>query len=693
MTIVDQIRRAERKFEPWIRRGERVIKRYADERDDLSKARRRMNLLWSNVETTRPAAYFRTPTPEVVRRQKDGDRIGRLVAELLEPALECLFDKNNIDHIMKETLQDRLLPGRGVARVAISDDGDVVMRHTHWRDFGHLPARRWEEVPAVWFSEYLTKDELVRRYGKRGESVPLDHRPADAEMTKEDDSRSKAHIRQVWHRPSRKVLWVSTGAENGGVLAEKDDPLRLEGFFPNPMPLYATLSPDSLIPVPDFAQYQDQADEIDDLTERIGELSEALKLVGLYSADQDELPRLASAKNLDLIPVTNFAAFASKGGTGGMIEWMPIEMVAATLQQCYLARDQAKQALFEISGIADIIRGSSDPNETLGAQQIKERWGGLRIKELQKDVQRFARDLTRMQAELVAEHYTGEQLLQIAQIAPQPYEIPSPPMPDPDGQPMQIPPQVITPEMQVEKAMEILRSDKLRGYYVDIQTDSTLEPDEAQEKAEATEFMTAFSQVMDRATQMIAVSPASAPMVKAMVMFTIRRFRAGRSQEEMIEQTLDQMIQAAQQPQQDPAQAAEEMKMQVEQARLQMDGQRMQMEQQGKAAEIQMRQQEMGQKAQMDAAKAQQDAAAAQQDAQLKAQQAQADYDIEMRKLAQAERQGQAELEMKERLGILELQLKYGQAQAELALKEDISERDAEIKERTAHNAGREGAS
>jgi len=36
-----------------------------------------------------------------------------------------------------------------------------------------------------------------------------------------------------------------------------------------------------------------------------------------------------------------------------------------------------KQTIYEICGIADIMRGDSDPRETLGAQKIKAQFGGL----------------------------------------------------------------------------------------------------------------------------------------------------------------------------------------------------------------------------------------------------------------------------------------------------------------------------
>jgi hypothetical protein len=58
------------------------------------------------------------------------------------------------------------------------------------------------------------------------------------------------------------------------IIDARDDPLGLEGFFPCPKPLYATTTSDTLVPVPDFVLYQDQAMELDILSDRIDGLGE-----------------------------------------------------------------------------------------------------------------------------------------------------------------------------------------------------------------------------------------------------------------------------------------------------------------------------------------------------------------------------------------------------------------------------------
>jgi hypothetical protein len=52
--------------------------------------------------------------------------------------------------------------------------------------------------------------------------------------------------------------------------------------------LFATLTTDSLIPVPDFTLYQDQAETLDVLATRIDGLVRALQVRGVYDASEPD---------------------------------------------------------------------------------------------------------------------------------------------------------------------------------------------------------------------------------------------------------------------------------------------------------------------------------------------------------------------------------------------------------------------
>ena len=97
------------------------------------------------------------------------------------------------------------------------------------------------------------------------------------------------------------------------------------------------LTTDTLIPVPDYAYYMDQAEEIDDLTARIGKLTDCLKLVGFYAAGDRNAAAIEKALEPGVenkvIPVESWAVFSEKGAGGGLA-WLPVRDVALVLKEC-----------------------------------------------------------------------------------------------------------------------------------------------------------------------------------------------------------------------------------------------------------------------------------------------------------------------------------------------------------------------
>ena len=155
---------------------------------------------------------------------------------------------------------------------------------------------------------------------------PLVHEPIGLDELKTElsanvDSLKKAKVWEIWSKPERKVYWRAEQFPQN--LDEKDDPLQLEGFFPCPKPVYATLTSDTLIPVPDYTEYQDQARELDELTQRISMLTKACKVVGCMTPVRQRLSACLRRVDNTLIPVDTWAAFAEKGGTVGAVQFLP----------------------------------------------------------------------------------------------------------------------------------------------------------------------------------------------------------------------------------------------------------------------------------------------------------------------------------------------------------------------------------
>ena len=257
----------------------------------------------------------------------------------------------------------------------------------------------------------MTRDELVERFGEdkgarlsaRLEGRRRGGRPRQSQF-------AKACVYEIWDKVSRQVLWICK-AYTDDCLDARDDPLGLAGFFPCPRPLLGSCGPDSILPTPDYVYYESQAQEIDELTRRIGLLTDALKVRGFYAGSESgKLTDLFAAETNTLIPVDGWAALADKGGMAGVVQWFPVDMVASVLKSCIETRQQMLEDVFQITGIADIMRGDTDPDETAAAQQLKSTWGSSRVRDKQKELARFARDLLRIMGEVIASRFAPETL-------------------------------------------------------------------------------------------------------------------------------------------------------------------------------------------------------------------------------------------------------------------------------------------
>ena len=359
---LDDVSAYERAFKTWEGRVEKIQKRYRDDprtgRTNFSEAK--FNILWSNVQTLSAATFSRLPKPDVSRRYRDQDTVGRVAALILERGLEYHVQHYpEYRNAMRSSVLDRFLGARGTlwiryephfraAQAGLPTDGDqvtedvdepqeeldyecVAVDYVHLKDFGHSVARTWEEVNRVWRKVYMTKEALEERFGAEiAKIVPLD---ADPRQTAPDkaygaqDPRECATVFEGWDKAKKRAVWFSKGVKD--FLDEKDDPLGLEDVFPCPPPLFGTLTNDSLVPVPDFVLYQDQANELDLLADRIDGLVKSLKVCGGYDASVPELQRIfTESENGTLIPIKNWQAFAEKNGLQGSLSLVDLTPIA-----------------------------------------------------------------------------------------------------------------------------------------------------------------------------------------------------------------------------------------------------------------------------------------------------------------------------------------------------------------------------
>jgi len=351
---IAEIQAAEKQQTKWVERAKKIEKLYADERDGRADRTRKFNILWSNVETLRPAVYMQTPKARAVRRYKDKDPEARFGALLLERGVETSCELYDFDHTMDQAVRDRLVVGRGQAWIyyvpnIVGEGGDQALAYEDvqadyvcWPDFIHSVSRTWTEVWWVgrWF--YKSRAELKTWMRERGldeakaSLVAMDVSP-EGDKTEEGlkDERARARILEVWNKRDGEVLYVAPGSGSQAILGRVPPPVSFRDFFPCPRPMLATTTAKSLIPTPDYALYQDQAEELNRLTARIDALAKAVGVKGVYSSDSTELAQLIESESGKMIPVKNWAMFAEGGGAKNRIEWFPIEQVVEALKVLY----------------------------------------------------------------------------------------------------------------------------------------------------------------------------------------------------------------------------------------------------------------------------------------------------------------------------------------------------------------------
>ena len=640
--LLTNIRTYNSEYKKWEARVTKIIKRYRDDQGNgqgsVNEAAR-FNILWSNIQTLIPAVYSKMPKADVSRRFGDNDPVGRVASLLLERVLDYEIEHYpDFRSAMRNCVEDRFLGGRGsswvrydphIKKQDVPEDGFQITEdietgegaegdihnqtagnegapeeidyecaptdYVHWRDFGHTCARTWEEVTQVWRWVYMSKEAVTERFGKKlAKKIPFNSSPETlSKYGQREKPNDKAKICELWDKETSKVYWLMEDMPE--LLDMRDDPLGLEGFFPCAKPLYATTTSDSLVPVPDFILYQDQANELDILTDRIDGLIKSLRVRGVYDASQPALQRLLTeGDNNTLIPVDKWMAFSEKGGLKGSIDLLPIDTLASALINCYQAQSNVKAQIYEITGISDILRGVGAASESATAQQLKGQYAGMRLRAMQESVALFASELLRLKAQIVCTKFQPETILELAAAS-----------------------QMSAADQEmIPQAIELMTNNPLRSFRIQIASDSLVQLDENQNKQDRVEFLSAFSNFLREAVPAGQASPEMVPMLMDMIKFGIGGFKQGAIMEGSIDATLQKMAAAsaekAQNPQQDPetmkAQAAVQSQqaranadMQIEQMKAEMNAQ---METQRQQHETQLAMQELASKEQFDRWKA-----------------------------------------------------------------------------------------
>jgi len=597
---IGEIEDARKRDKEFREDGKRIIEIYTCDKEVP------FNILYANTDTLLPALYSAVPRPTVKPRFKHAvDPLTHEAAKAAQKMLEYLLDTGvdgyeTFDEGLRNATLDALLPGRGITRIKydadIQDDVKkselVCIDSIVWDRMLVGYSKKWSTVPWIAFEEHIDKKEAVRLFGeeiaKKLKFLKNDDNTEDENAPKEAEEKQggikTACIYQIWDKDNRKVRYLSPQNKDD-FLKVDDDPLELSGFYPIPKPIEFIEKSHDLTVIAPYLLYENQAKELNTLSTRIIRLSNSIKAKGIYDAELgSDIENLMRGDDNQFIPADKSSALAAEKGFQNAIWFMPIVEMSRVLTELLNSREQCKQVIYEVTGISDIIRGSTDANETATAQGIKSQWGTMRLKRMQSAVQTYARDMLRIMLEVAATKFseqtwanmTGLQYVTTEQIA-QAQSMPSHPQ---SQQILQAP--------SWDKILGLLKNDLNKSYKIDVETNSTIAPEAAEDQKNISEVMTALGQYLQGITPLIQDGSFPFEGAKALMMAIVRRFQFGDEIEEYIQQM--------QPPQPPPQDGNPEAEMQLEQAKMQ---QQQQMEQ-GKA---QMEQERMAQQMQMEQVK------------------------------------------------------------------------------------------
>ena len=540
--------------------------------------------------------YGNTPKIDVTREYNDpDDDVARVSAMLFERMLTGVNvpSGKGVESVLNGCLQDRLVPGMGIARIRYEIDTEMVQSmdeqfnaievekviderapidYVHWQDVRWGWGREWCEIPWWGFRNYLTLEEASARFGEKKANkleyknqVPTGDEGTDEASDRDmHDNTMKAEIWEFWRMADRTVHFWSKSA--GVILDKKDDPLKLDGFWPIPKPMLANMTTSLFMPKADFTMTQDQYNEIDELNTRISMLTRAVKVVGVYDqgAGASVGRMMKEGVENDLIPVDNWAMFAEKGGLKGTIDWFPVGDIVSTLQTLRSVLSETISLLNQITGMSDILRGANtDQYVSDGTNKLTAQFGSIRIQALQDDFARFASDLESLKAEVISKHFDQTTIAKQSSAG-------------------------FIPEADRDKiapALELMKSPDVK-WRINIKPESLSMMDYAQEKQEKIEGLTGLATLLQSAQPVIAAEPRAMPFVLEMIRWGMSGFKGSENMEGALDQALDMAKEAAENPQQqqDDGKAQEmqgklqleQMKQQLQQMKGQQDIQKIQ---------------------------------------------------------------------------------------------------------------------
>ncbi len=514
-----KISSAEKKYAEYYDLVKEIREYYRNDR-----RKNKQNIFWSSVETLKPFLYFRQPTPFIVRSRKTSSEIESLAATILERALLWNMKQFDFDSVIKYARNDFLLSGMGILWEQYNPDfvclGAEVLKKNEQVDTTYVSPTAfladtenvnvWEDVEWIARKTHLTLKEVAENFPDEAAGYLQNSFGENANIT----------VYEIWDKPSKCIYYFSPEYPMD-FLDVYEDTLHLKGFFPCPKPIMSTLTNDGIIPIPDYVEIKSLLDELDGVNNRMRLTMQALKVSGCYDNSFPELANILD-KDVTLISISDFDRLKDAGGIRGIIEFAPIEQYIQALQTLALRREVLVNSIYEITGVSDIMRGSSQKTETATAVTQKTNFGTLRNQDRQNDMQRFLKDLLTIKAEIICEQFSPEFLLTF------------------------LTKDEVYNEEKAMQAVKLLKHDKLRGMMIDLETDGCYNME--QEEGRTLKILNSINEMIALAFNLVSKQPALLPLYRRMLESAVATMPKARQFDAVMESAFDKISEELNKP-------------------------------------------------------------------------------------------------------------------------------------------------
>ena len=471
----EEIQNERKQVEEWLKKISQAEKTYAKYFDLIEETRNfykdskdsrngKYNIFWSTIETLKPFLYFKQPKFYIERTDKNAGKAEKLACEMLENALKWDLEQFDFDSVIKYARNDFLISGCGIIweqykpKIEICSDPliskkEIPVKTDEKVESVYLDPRYfladtnrvgvWEDVTWIARKIYMDIDELANEFEE------------DILVTS-IGGRKDICVYEIWDKTSQTIYWLAKEVSDR-FLRKQENILNINGFFPCPKPIFATMTNNSIIPVPDYCMIREMLNELNGINSRMRMTIQAVKVSGAYD---NAFPELANILNKDvtLVAVNDFVKLRESGGIKGIIDFAPIEQYIIALEQLAKRRQEVVSSIFDVTGVSDIMRGTSNTSETATAVTKKTNFGTLRNQDRQNDMQRFIRDLLRIKAEIICEMFDTNKLISFLPVE------------------KRNEPKLLT------DAVRILKTEKLRGMLFTVETDTVFNQEEENNK-------------------------------------------------------------------------------------------------------------------------------------------------------------------------------------------------------------------